>query len=55
MFEKIEQVKAKVNHRAITIEAITILKRLPKFKVPGIKNEKPVDTPFNLFMTVYFL
>ena len=51
---KVESVNAKANHRAIAIEAIKIAKRIPKFKVPGIKNGKPVDTPFGLLMTVYF-
>lgn len=52
---KIEQVNAKANHRAIAIEAIRIAKRLPKFKVPGTKNGKPINTPFSLLMTVYFI
>lgn len=51
---KVEQVNAKANHRAIAIEAIRIAKRLPKFKMAGTKNGKPVDTPFSLLMTVYF-
>jgi hypothetical protein len=52
---KVEQVNAKANHRAIAIEAIRIAKRIPKFKVPGTKNGKPIETPFSLLMTVYFL
>lgn len=51
---KVEKVNAKANHRAIAIEAIRVAKRLPKFKLPGTKNGKPVDTPFSLLMTVYF-
>ena len=51
---KVEKVNAQANHRAIAIEAIRIVKRLPKFKAPGKVNGKPVDTPFSLLMTVYF-
>ncbi len=51
---KVEHVNAKANHRAIAIEAIRVTKRLPKFKKPGTKNGKPVNTPFSLLMTIYF-
>lgn len=51
---KVEQVNAKANHRAIAIEAINTAKRLPKFKVQGTKDNKPVNTPVSLLMTIYF-
>lgn len=51
---KIEQVNAKANHRAIAIEAIKTAKRLPKFKKPGLRDGKAVETPFSLLMTIYF-
>jgi len=51
---KVEHVNAKANHRAIAIEAIKVAKRIPKFKKPGTKNGKPIDTPFSLLMTIYF-
>lgn len=51
---KIEQVNAKANHRVIAIEAIKTAKRLPKFKKPGLRDGKAVETPFSLLMTIYF-
>jgi len=29
-------------------------KCLPKFKKPGTRNGKPVETPYSLLMTIYF-
>jgi len=52
---KIENITAKAFKREIAVEAIKILKRHPKFKNPGLLNGKPVDTPFDLIMTIYFL
>lgn len=51
---KVEQVSAKANHREIAAEAIRVLKRIPKFKKPGYTNDKPVDTPFSIMITVHF-
>ena len=51
---KAEQVNAKANHKAIAIEAIRLIKRMPKLKAPGTVDGKPVDTPVSLLMTVYF-
>ena len=51
---KIKNVNAKAQHKAIAIEAIKVVKRLPKFKKPGSKNGVPVSTPFSLLMTIYF-
>jgi len=51
---KVEQVTAKAHKREIAVEAIRIVKRLPKFKKPGYKNDKPVNVPFSLLMTIYF-
>ncbi len=51
---KTEQVNAKANHRAIAIEAIRLMKRMPKFKAPGTIKGKAVDTPVSLLVTVVF-
>lgn len=51
---KVEQITAKANHKAVAIEVIKLIKRLPKFKKPGYKNGEPVNVPFSVLMTVYF-
>ncbi len=51
---KIDHVNAKANHKAIAIEAIKVVKRLPKFKAPGLSDGVAVDTPFSMLMTLYF-
>ena len=51
---KIKDINAKANKREIAVEAIQILRRLPKLKTPGLKDSKPVDTPFRVLVTVYF-
>ena len=51
---KIEKINAKANKRDMAVEAIKVLKRLPKLKKPGTKNGKPIDTDFSMEMTVYF-
>jgi hypothetical protein len=51
---KAEQVTAKAHKREIAVEAIRIVKRLPKFKKPGYLNGKPVNVPFSILMTIYF-
>ena len=51
---KVEQVKAKANHKAVAIEAIRTAKRLPKFKSPGMLNGSEIDTPMSITMKIYF-
>lgn len=51
---KVENVKAKANHKAIAIEAIKTAKRLPKMKEPGYKNKVAIDTQMRITMTIYF-
>lgn len=51
---KIENINAKAYKKEIAIEAIRVLKLLPKLKTPGFKNGKPIDTPFSFIMTVHF-
>ncbi len=51
---KVEHVNVKANHKAVAIHAIRLAKQLPKFKLPGTKNGKPIDTPFSMLMTIYF-
>jgi len=51
---KVEQVNAKANHRAIAIEAIKVTKRLPRFRIPGSDNGKPINTPVKFTVKIYF-
>ncbi|HMC01656.1 MAG TPA: hypothetical protein VKN14_11530 [Flavobacteriaceae bacterium] len=51
---KVENINAKAHKREIAVEAISILKRLPKFKSPGYLNDEPVDTPFSILVTINF-
>lgn len=51
---KVENVTVKAHKREIAIEVIRVLKRLPKLKKPGYLNEKPVNVPFSIMMTIYF-
>ncbi|WP_296382497.1 hypothetical protein [Winogradskyella sp.] len=50
-----EQINVKANHKAIAIDVIQLIKRMPKFKVPGTKNGKPIPTSFSALMTVRLL
>ena len=49
-----EKITAKANNKDIAIEAINVLKRLPRLKKPGYKNGKPVNVPMAMLMTIYF-
>jgi hypothetical protein len=51
---KIERVGAKAHKREMAVEAIKVMKRLPRLKRAGYQLGKPVDTPFSLELTVYF-
>jgi hypothetical protein len=51
---KVKDVTAKAHHKKMAIEAINVVKRLPKLKSPGFIDGKPVDTPFSLLLTLYF-
>lgn len=51
---KIKNINAKAHKKEIAIEAIQVLRRLPKCKTPGYKDGKPVDTPFRFMMTLVF-
>ena len=51
---KAEQITAKAHKREIAAEAIKIVKRLPKFKKPGVVDGEAVDVPFSLLITIYF-
>lgn len=52
---KAEQINVKANHKAIAIDVINLIKRMPKFKAPGTNNEDPVSTKFSALMTVRLL
>ena len=49
-----EKITAKAYNKDIAIEAINVLKRLPKLKKPGYKDGKPVNVPIGILMTIYF-
>ncbi|WP_417872922.1 energy transducer TonB [Xanthomarina gelatinilytica] len=51
---KAEQITAKAHKKEMAAEAINVLKRMPKFKSPGYKNGKPVDTKMQILMTIFF-
>lgn len=51
---KVEKITAQANKREIAVEAINVMKHLPKFKKPGYLRGKPISTPFNVMMTIYF-
>lgn len=51
---KAEKINAKANHRAVAIDVIRVVKRMPKFKKPGTVNGQPVSIPFSMLMTLYF-
>ena len=51
---KAEKITAKAHKKEMAAEAINVLKRMPKFKEPGYKNGKPIDTKMEILMTIYF-
>ena len=51
---KAEHINAKAEHKAIAIEAIRLIKRMPKLKKPGTLNGEIINTPISLTMTIYF-
>lgn len=50
---KTELINVKANHKAIAVDVIQLIKRMPKFKAPGLKNGKPINTPFSALIKVY--
>lgn len=50
-----EQINVKANHKAIAIDVIQLIKRMPKFKLPGTKNGKPEGISFSALITVRLL
>ncbi|GGW67800.1 hypothetical protein DFQ11_10464 [Winogradskyella epiphytica] len=52
---KTEQINVKAHHKAIAIDVINLIKRMPKFKVPGSKDGKPTSTKFSVLMTIRLL
>jgi len=51
---KVKDINAKAHKREIAIEAINVVKRLPKFKKPGFQNGQPIEVSYKLLMTIYF-
>jgi hypothetical protein len=49
-----EEINVKAHHKAVAIDVIQLIKRMPKFKTVGTNNGQPVKTPFSALMTVYF-
>ncbi|MBU2929165.1 hypothetical protein [Winogradskyella psychrotolerans] len=50
-----EQINVKAHHKAIAVDVIQLIKRMPKFKAPGTTNGEAVDTHFSALMTVRLL
>lgn len=51
---KTEHINVKAHHKAVAIDVINLIKRMPKFKPAGTLNGKPSSTPFSATMTVHF-
>ncbi|WP_458627728.1 energy transducer TonB [Winogradskyella sp. PC D3.3] len=52
---KTKDINVKAHHKAIAVDVIQLIKRMPKFKAPGTIDGKPIDTRFNALMTVRLL
>ncbi|WP_282031645.1 energy transducer TonB [Winogradskyella eximia] len=52
---KTEQINVKAHHKAIAVDVIQLIKRMPKFKAAGTMNGKPVATYFSALITVRLL
>ncbi|NRD21312.1 hypothetical protein HNV08_14740 [Winogradskyella eckloniae] len=50
---KTEEINVKAHHKAVAMDVIQLIKRMPKFKTVGTTNGQPVKTPFSALMTVY--
>lgn len=50
---KTENINVQAHHKAIAVDVIQLIKRMPKFKIPGTTNGTPSDTVFNVLMTVH--
>ena len=51
---KFKNITAKAHKKEMATEAIRVLKRHPKLKMPGSENDIPIDTPISFLMTIYF-
>ncbi|MBF8150200.1 hypothetical protein ITJ86_09845 [Winogradskyella sp. F6397] len=52
---KTEQINVKAHHKAIAVDVIQLIKRMPKFKAPGTRNGEAVETHFRALITVRLL
>jgi len=52
---KVEHVNAKANHKAIAIEAIRLIKRMPRLKQPGTENGEAVKTPISILDYLFLI
>lgn len=50
-----EQINVKAHHKAIAVDVIQLIKRMPKFKAPGTSNGKPVESRYSALMTIRLL
>lgn len=51
---KAEDISTKAHKRDMAAEAIRVLKRMPKMKVPVTIDGKPAKFPVEFLMTIYF-
>ena len=52
---KAEDINVKAHHRAIAVDVIQLIKRMPKFKAPRILDGKFLPTKFNALVTIRLL
>ncbi|REE08025.1 hypothetical protein DFQ09_10986 [Winogradskyella pacifica] len=50
-----EQINVKAHHKAIAVDVIQLIKRMPKFKAPGSSDGKPVETRFSALVNIRLL
>lgn len=51
---EVENINAKANKREMAVEAIKVIRRMPKLKKPAYSNGKPIDIHLSFLMTIYF-
>ncbi|WP_178985865.1 energy transducer TonB [Winogradskyella helgolandensis] len=50
-----EQINVKAHHKAIAVDVIQLIKRMPKFKAPGTSNGEPIEVRYSALMTIRLL
>ncbi|GGG33255.1 hypothetical protein [Bizionia arctica] len=50
---KADNITVQAHKKEMAVEVINVLKRMPKFKEPGYKNGKPIDTKMSFLVTIH--